>query len=332
MTIEGRGGEFARGWYLALYADALPCGAVRALDYLGQRLVAWRGEDGVAAMADAYCPHLGAHLGVGGRVVGGSLACPFHGWEFDAAGVCRHIAYAKRIPAQARLRPYPVVERNGALWFWFDPARGEPDFEVPSLPEWGSAEWGSDWHHSVWTVRAHPLDILENGIDWPHSAPVHGFDAPRGVYGFEGPLYRWGADTGKTIDLLDAQREDFRFRVETWGLGLSHVHYDGLFSVLFQIGQTPIDAQTTRIAFSILTRARDRDDAEIGPALARYVADNIRTFEQDFPIWEHKVRPARPLLCDGDGPIQAFRRWADQFYAPRPSPGERPSFEEEVPT
>lgn len=317
------GARFARGWYLALYGDELPVGGVRALDYLGRRLVAYRGEDGGAAIFDAYCPHLGAHLAIGGRVVDGALACPFHGWEFERSGRCRRIPYAKRIPAQARLRAYPVSERNGALWFWFDPEAGEPDFEVPVLPEWGSAEWGSAWHHTVWAVRAHPLDILENGIDWPHSAPVHGFDAPRGVFAFEGPLYRWGADTGKTIELLDAQREDFRFRVETWGLGLSHVHYDGLFSVLFQIGQTPIDARTTRIAFSILSRARDRADPEIGPALARYVADNIRTFEQDFPIWEHKTFRARPLLCDGDGPIPAFRSWAAQFYAPRSAPAPR---------
>ena len=48
-------------------------------------------------------------------------------------------------------------------------------------------------------------------------------------------------------------------------------------------------------------------------SLQRYVADNIRTFEQDFPIWENKVYRERPVLCDGDGPIHEFRRWAAQF-------------------
>jgi len=307
-----------RSWYLVLYSDELPPGAVRPLDYCDRSLVAYRGEDGVAAILDAHCPHLGAHLGIGGRVEGATLACPFHGWRWARDGRCAAIPYAARIPAQARLRSYPVVERNGALWFWFDPDDGKPDFDVPALPEYGDPEFGTDWHHTVWTVRVHPQDVLENGIDFPHSAPVHGFDAPRGVFDFDGPRYRWGADTGKTIELLDERREAFSFRVETWGLGLSHVHYDGLFSVLFQIGHTPIDAATTRITFSILTRARDRDDPEIGPALARYVADNVRTFEQDFPIWENKIFRERPLLCDGDGPIAAYRRWAAQFYAHRP--------------
>ena len=36
--------------------------------------------------------------------------------------------------------------------------------------------------------------------------------------------------------------------------------------------------------------------------------------EQDFPIWENKLYRERPLLCDADGPIHKFRRWAAQFY------------------
>jgi nitrite reductase/ring-hydroxylating ferredoxin subunit len=307
-------GPIARGWYLALYSEELPAGGVRALHYVDRPLVAFRGEDGSAALVDAHCPHLGAHLGIGGRVEGDVLRCPFHGWQWDRSGRCRRIPYAKRIPSGVRLRTYPVVERNGALWFWYDPDEADPSFDVPLLSEYGDPDFGRDWHHQVWTVRALPQDILENGIDWPHSAPVHGFDAPTGgIADFEGPLYRWGADTGKEIELLDRRREAFSFRVESWGLGLSHVHYDGLFSVIFQIGQTPIDAKRTRISFSILTRERDREDPAVGPQLERYVADNIRTFEQDFPIWENKVYRERPMLCDGDGPIGEFRRWAAQF-------------------
>ena len=312
----------ARGWYLALYADELPPGGVQSLDYVGRKLVAFRTDDGRAALADAHCPHLGAHLGVGGKVVGSALRCPFHGWEWDVGGACSRIPYTKRIPPNARLRTYPVVERNGAVWFWFDPDDAPPDFDVPVIAEWGDPDYGTAWDHHTWTIRVHPQDILENGIDWAHVMPVHGFDAPSGVVSaFEGPLYRWGADTGKEIELLDRQRESFSFRVDTWGLGLSHVHYRGLFSVIFQIGQTPVDAETTRLSFSVLTRDRDRSDPEAAAALGRYVADNVRTLEQDFPIWENKLYREHPLLCDADGPIHKFRRWAAQFYEPAESRG-----------
>ena len=62
-------------------------------------------------MHDAHCPRLGAHLGHGGRVEAGELACPFHGWRFDADGRNTCIPYSERTNAGARLRSYPVVER-----------------------------------------------------------------------------------------------------------------------------------------------------------------------------------------------------------------------------
>jgi hypothetical protein len=95
---------------------------------------------------------------------------------------------------------------------------------------------------------------------------------------------------------------------------VSEVHYEGRFATVFQIGQTPVETDTTRITFSILTRKRDEANPETAPALRTYLEDQVRTFEQDFPIWEHKLYRERPLLCGADGPIPEFRNWAAQFY------------------
>ena len=47
---------------------------------------------------DAYCPHLGANLGVGGHVRGNCIECPFHGWQFDGeTGKCMKIPYAAKV-------------------------------------------------------------------------------------------------------------------------------------------------------------------------------------------------------------------------------------------
>ena len=43
---------------------------------------------------DAYCPHLGAHLGHGGRVEGGAVRCPFHAWLWGGDGRCLEVPYA----------------------------------------------------------------------------------------------------------------------------------------------------------------------------------------------------------------------------------------------
>ena len=64
---------FATGWYVIAFKEELASGQVLPLRYFDTRLVAFRGESGVVHVLDAHCPHLGADLGVGGTVVGGTV-------------------------------------------------------------------------------------------------------------------------------------------------------------------------------------------------------------------------------------------------------------------
>ena len=57
------------GWFRVSESEELARGAERAVHSAGRELVVFRGEDGEAHVLDAHCPHLGAHLGHGGRVV-----------------------------------------------------------------------------------------------------------------------------------------------------------------------------------------------------------------------------------------------------------------------
>src|SRR5262245_2922867 len=97
--------RYPRGWFLIGYSRELPDHGVLAARFFGVDLVLFRGDDGAARMLDAHCPHLGAHLGHGGRVVGNCVRCPYHGWEFDGeSGSCTHVPFARRIPVAARTR------------------------------------------------------------------------------------------------------------------------------------------------------------------------------------------------------------------------------------
>jgi cholesterol 7-dehydrogenase len=63
----------------------------------GEQLVVFRDEKGEAHILDAYCPHMGANLGVGGRVVGDCIECPFHGWKFRGYdGKCTEVPYSEK--------------------------------------------------------------------------------------------------------------------------------------------------------------------------------------------------------------------------------------------
>jgi hypothetical protein len=51
--------------------------------------------------------------------------------------------------------------------------------------------------------------------------------------------------------------------------------------------------------------------------LRKGILEGKRTIDQDVPIWENKRYRERPILCEGDGPIMQYRKWAAQFYALR---------------
>lgn len=89
---------YPRGWFVIGISNELAPGDVRPIKYFGREMVLYRSESGKAVVHDAFCPHLGAHLGHGGRVVGESIVCPFHAWRFDESGKCVEVPYAKRIP------------------------------------------------------------------------------------------------------------------------------------------------------------------------------------------------------------------------------------------
>src|SRR5690606_37806716 len=74
------------GWFQVAWCSEITTGAVHKMKYFGREMVAWRSASGRVAVFDAYCEHLGAHLGYGGRVEGENLVCPFHGWEWNREG------------------------------------------------------------------------------------------------------------------------------------------------------------------------------------------------------------------------------------------------------
>jgi phenylpropionate dioxygenase-like ring-hydroxylating dioxygenase large terminal subunit len=103
---------------------------------LGQRLVFWRTADGSAHANLDRCPHLGAALS-GGSIREGRLTCPFHGFQFDTEGRCRHIpaiGRQGRIPIGMAVRRCPLREAHGLIWLWWGEAR-ETYPELPSFPQ-----------------------------------------------------------------------------------------------------------------------------------------------------------------------------------------------------
>ncbi len=138
---EHRPPGIPNGWFAVAWSKDLADGEVKRARYFDQELVIFRTRSGTAVVLDAYCPHLGAHLGYGGKVVGDTLRCPFHAWRYDSTGQCIEIPYAVRIPPKARIPTWPVVEKNGFIMVWYHGKGEPPAWEIPDIPEYGDEGW-----------------------------------------------------------------------------------------------------------------------------------------------------------------------------------------------
>jgi 3-ketosteroid 9alpha-monooxygenase subunit A len=306
-----RATAYPEGWFQVAYSDDVAAGQVVPLRYFGRELVVFRTESGVVQVFDAYCAHLGAHLGVGGAVVGDCLRCPFHGWEYGIDGVCHSIPYSARIPKGASVGVWPTTERTGLVLMWHSPIGNPPLWEPPELAEYGNPAW-SGYTQKRYVVRTSAQEIVENIVDVAHGQIVHGNaqgTAPPTVeFTFNGHTFtaRFQID----IPTVGGATEH---TATVHGLGLVVNRSVGHGSKCFWSTYTPIDRDAVEVNFSMLT-ARSTPDDPSGETSRHSARGTLLAFEQDIPIWEHKIHRAVPLLCDGDGPIGRFRVWTRQFH------------------
>jgi phenylpropionate dioxygenase-like ring-hydroxylating dioxygenase large terminal subunit len=156
-------------WYVAALADEVrerPLG--RTL--LGEPVVLFRTADGAPHAFEDRCPHRQLPLSMG-KVIGDVLQCHYHGLRFDGSGQCVRVPGQDHIPAKARVRTYPVVERYRWIWvFMGDPALADPaqicDFHWLQDPDWGAKP-------AYLHVEANWQLVVDNLLDLTHLAFVH---------------------------------------------------------------------------------------------------------------------------------------------------------------
>ncbi len=311
---------FPNCWFQVAYGDEVEPGAVIPLRYFGKDLVLFRGDDGVARVVDAFCPHLGAHLGYGGAVIENTIRCPFHFWRFDGEGRCVDVPYANKIPPLAKLTGWKTIEKNGLILVWHHMDGLPPLYDIPDLPEYGSDAW-TPYHKSRWKIRTHNQEMAENAVDSAHFKYVHGTpEQPMTRAEIDGHILR----ARSPINYVTPQGTvEGGIASESHGFGFGTTRFTGIVETLLVSSVTPIDGEYVDVRFSFMVKKMASEDATKGVSRA-FVKEIERQLGQDIPIWENKVMKSRPVLCDGDGPVGIFRRWAKQFYttAPEMSPAE----------
>jgi 3-ketosteroid 9alpha-monooxygenase subunit A len=299
--------RYPTGWFQVGYGDEFPVNEAKPLKYFGKDLVAYRSESGKVSVLDAFCPHLGAHLGFGGKVKGEEIECPFHAWRFDGTtGSCTAVPYAKRIPAKAAVKPWHVVERNTAVFVWHDIDGGAPTWDVPEILGLNGGDF-SEPVRKYWRLSTHNQEMAENVVDSAHFKYVHGTDQqPASKIEANGHVLHMVSPA--LVNGIPAQVES-----TTYGFGVSHVEFTGLAHTVLTGNVIPVDDEFVDVRFTFTVKKVGDQDITKGIGRA-FVKEITRQLEQDKPIWEAKIYHERPTLCDGDGEISLFRRWSKQFY------------------
>jgi phenylpropionate dioxygenase-like ring-hydroxylating dioxygenase large terminal subunit len=135
------------------------------------------------------CPHRGVSLSLG-RLQGDCVECPFHGFQFDAAGACRLVpANGQSAPAarQIRVASYPTYEIDGLIFIWWGEAR-----EMPPPPRFFDDLEGMVYATSRVLWHTHYSRAIENQLDVAHVPFVHSNTIGRGAGALvDGPYLEW---------------------------------------------------------------------------------------------------------------------------------------------
>ena len=162
-------------------SDEIPPGGLLTRTFMGQEVVVFRTGSGRACAVEAYCPHLGAHLGYGGKVNEEVIQCPFHGFQYDGMGACVRTGYDSPVPPNAKLRTWPLCEQNGFLLTYHHINCEAPAWTVPAVDTDG---W-TQLVYKTFTLRDHPQETTENSLDVGHFAYFHNYRDVRAFKEFE---------------------------------------------------------------------------------------------------------------------------------------------------
>lgn len=162
-----------KAWYVACRSEQLASAPI-GRTIVGTPVALYRDAAGTAGAVLDRCPHRNARLSGGEVDDSGWLTCPYHGWRFDRDGACRDVpglvGDSEADRARRAVPAFRVVERDGFVWIWADPA-SEPIGEPVRIPFVDHPEYVAIHREYLFDCTLHAA--LENALDVPHTAFVH---------------------------------------------------------------------------------------------------------------------------------------------------------------
>jgi phenylpropionate dioxygenase-like ring-hydroxylating dioxygenase large terminal subunit len=316
------------GWFVIGWNFDFAIGEVHRFSYFDQELIAYRGTSGEMHVFDAYCPHMGADLGVGGCVEGDAIRCPFHSWLYDADGHNSEIPYSSVGKLEhVHLRRWNVKELSGIVLVCHCPDGKSSDYPLPAsfvpLP-------GETWEPCpettrVWKSVQMPVQLIaENSVDGAHFQYVHraGGVGQLSESSHEGWIYRtkldleFGGDRGgKTWATPQGPVKGY-IETVSYGLGLGWTRLVSFDDVVYLMGSTPVSPYVADLRSTTWVARRRSDGSEMDAETRdRWVKQQNAQVDADLKIWTNLSYVNKPpLVREESGPTRSLRKWARQFY------------------
>ncbi len=159
-------------WYPVARSEEITADKPLRVELLGLDFVAFRDEKGAANVLADTCIHRGGSLSAG-LVKNGCVACPYHGWQFDGEGNCKHVPSLPegKVPPRAKVDAYPVQERYGIVFAFLGDLPEEERPPLYDVEEYGTEGWKSQLY--VFDLACNYERSVENGLDPIHNEFVH---------------------------------------------------------------------------------------------------------------------------------------------------------------
>ena len=325
MTTFVHRSAMRTAWYMVaesadVDADPVP------VQLLGDRIVLWRGPDGVVIAAPDRCPHREAPLSTG-AVAEGVLTCPYHGWRFATSGRCIEVPSSgpdAAIAPAAHLGCLHVQERYGLVWV----CPGQPATDIPTVSHDDNPAFrriNSGIQH--WSVSAPRM--VDNFMDishfpWVHTGTFGGAQSPVVPHidmeplddGWFGYSYEVEARNPASAAATTGSDEAVVHRKMSTGFHLptstrSTIAYaDGLEHILL-LCNTPIDDTNTLFTFVVWRN----DDFSVD---AEEIISFDRAIGAEDKVMLETMRGTLPLTQTGLTSVQSDRasvEWKRQFVA-----------------
>ncbi len=174
-------------WYPICRPQDVPRREPVGLRRMGEDLVLFRDANGRVVCMQDRCAHKGAKLST--RLPGitrltrktlqpGRIACPYHGFEYDATGNCVEIPALgenARIPKGMCLKTYRVAEKYRLIWFWYGDDRRDEDLpEIPMFEQFRDAvPWPQAYIPADKPAPIHYSRWMESVSEFYHAPFLH---------------------------------------------------------------------------------------------------------------------------------------------------------------